>query len=403
MKLSARIFVLIVLCLAAVFTPALAQEEPPGIEALLDISSKQYGGGQGARPSYTSFTPDGQGGGTISGLKWFITQEKVTIRIEIADTVVAGVKAKNNGAYSYQSIVSKGIKVSMDVEEVGPIVIDVPEATTKNLHIVPKTAADGTDYTAFTGLAVYEQSNAPLINISVAGQSFQAKGFSAAFSGDMNSGFGTWNVALESAVIPVSAFPDEKFKRDMTESFGYEKFDVGFDGSFIIAAKDKKIDVGYAVRARARDVGAVEFAFAAQEIPARLAAVLKEIQAGKEPDMGKLMPSLFGIKISRFKLRFVDDSVTNKALDFAAGKQGKTVDALKAEGAAIIQLGLGQLRVPEFTQSVVAAYQAFVKNPGNISVEINPAQPVAIAALMGLMAAPQTAIQTLGVKVEANK
>lgn len=403
MKTSARLFVLIVFAFAASFNLAQAQDEPPGIKALLDLTAEQYSGAGAARPTYSSVTPDGNGGGTINGLTIAMSQDKVNITIKIAETVVTGVKAKDNGTYSYASIVSKDIKMSMDIEDVGPIVVDIPEATTKNLHIVSKTSPDGTDYTAFTGLAVYEAGAAPIIKVSIAGQSFVAKGFATNFSGDMNTGFGKWNVALESAVIPVSAFPDPTFRKDMKESFGYEQFDVGFNGSFIIAAKDKKVDLAYAVRAKAVDVGAVEFALAAQEIPARLAAVLKDIQTGKEPDMGKIMPSLFGIKISRFKLRFVDDSITNKALDFAANKQGKTVDALKAEGAALIQLALGQLRLPEFTKSVVAAYNAFTQKPGNISIEANPAQPVAIAALMGLMAAPQAAIQTLGVKVEANK
>lgn len=403
MKYSARFLVLIIFAFASSFNLAQAMDEPPGIKALLDVTALQYKGAGASRPTYASITPDGKGGGTLADLKWSMTQKDVTVIFAIAKTVVSGVSKRDSGKYSYELIESSDIKISMVIPEAGPIEINIPVTTTKNLHILPRAAPGAADYSAFTGLVVYEAGSVPVINITTGGQTFQANGFSTAFAGDKETGLGKWDVALKSVVIPVSAIPDPNFQKDMQERFGYEQFDVGFNLSAAIKAKQGNVDIAYAARTVARDVGAIEFALAGQDIPAQLAAVLKDVQAGSPPNIGKIMPLLLGIKVSRFQLRFVDHSVTKKALDFAAYKQGKTVDTLKAEGAAMIQLGLGQLRIPEFTASVVAAYKAFVSNPVNISLEAKPAQPVAFATLMGMMAAPGVAIQALGVKVEANK
>ena len=90
-------------------------------------------------------------------------------------------------------------------------------------------------------------------------------------------------------------------------------------------------------------------------------------------------------------------------LAFAAKEQGTTVETMTSNGAALIQVGLMQLNLPEFSKTVIEAYNAFVKNPKNISIEASPEAPVTLATLMGLLAAPAKAIETLGVKVEANK
>ena len=403
MKHRIQLFVFVFLSFALLPLTSYANDEPPGVKALLDSVAKQYQGMGSERPTYGSIDLDGSGGATLNDVQWSLKQPEVEGKFKISKVVISGVSQRASGAYSFKSISSENITMTMDLPDVGPMVISIPLATSSNIHILPEQSADGMDYSAFLGVAVYETSSVPLIRLTIAGQSFDAKNFTTKWQGDPETGFGKWDISLQNVVVPVSAFPEEDFKRDMKEEFGIEQFDLALDASAAVSGQDKKLNIAYGLRFTGKQIGDFEFAFAGQDIPGELAAVLKDLQSGKEPNMGQLMPLIIGIKFAKLKLRFVDNDFTAKMLKFAAKKEGTTVEEMTANGAAMIQLGLMQLNLPEFSKSVVGAYNAFVKDPQNISFEASPETPVAIATLMGLMAAPSMAIKTLGVKIEANK
>ena len=403
MKHRFQLFILIFLSFAVSPLTSYAAEEPPAIAKLLDMVARQNAAAGGNRPVYEKLEADGFGGATLTNLQWSIKKRDMDGQFTVEKVVISGVSKRPSGAYSIESIKSQNALIVFNMPEAGPIRIAIPTASSTNTHLLPYPSPDGIDYTAILGTAVYESSSVPLITISVAGQTFDAKGFSSKWSGDPETGFGKWDVSMQSVVIPVKAFPNPEFQRDMKEEFGFEQFNLAFDGSVAVTGKDKNLNIAYGLRLRGKNIGDIEFAFAGQEIPAQLAAILKQAQTGKKPNMGQLMPLIVGIKFSKLKLRFVDDNFTAKMLAFAAKKQNTTVEQLTANGAALVQIGLMQLNMPEFSQSVVAAYNAFVKDPQNISVEASPEKPVAVSTLMGLMAAPAVAIKTLGVKVEANK
>lgn len=401
MKHRIQLFVLVFFSMALLPLTSFAAEEPPAVAALLDSMKRQaevYD-----RPTYDSIEPDGSGGAVLYGVTWALKQPEVTMTVKIEQLDIAGVSQRASGSYSFKNITSKNIVMSMELPDVGPITIKIPSAPARNLHLLPALSADGNDYSAFLGSVVYEHSAVPLTIVTVAGQTFEIKNMVAAWTGDADTGFGKWDFSMESAVVPVSAIPNPDFQKDMKEEFGIERIDLSMDGSASITGKNSNLDVAYAFRFTGKKIGSFEFALAAQDIPGAMGAVLKELQAGKEPNMGQLMPLVIGIKFAKLKMRFVDDNFTAKMLEFAAKKQGTTVEAMTSNGAALIQVGLMQLRLPEFSKTVLEAYNAFVKNPQNISIEASPEAPIAMSTLMGLMAAPAAAIKTLGVKVEANK
>jgi len=403
MKHRVSLFVLIFF--SFVFFPLTSQasEEPAGVKALLDSLERQYKASGSERPSYESIEVDSDGGATLYNINWEISQPDVQGDVKIEKLIISGTSQRQNGAYSFKSIVTENIVMTLDIPDTGPMVVKIPDTQTRNIHILPEQSSDGVDYSAFLGAVVYEESTIAVINVSIDGHSFDAKNITTLWKGNPETGFGKWDVSLQSLVIPVSAFPDDEFQRDMKEEFGFEEFDLAADISASITGQNGKINMAYGFRFKGKRIGDFEMAFAGQDIPGELANVLKEIQAGKEPSMGQLMPLIMGIKFNKLKLRFVDDDFTAKMLKFAAKKEGTTVEAMTADGAAFLRIGLMQLNMPEFSQKVIDAYNTFVKNPENISVEASPAAPVAIATLMGMMMAPAMAIKTLGVKVEANK
>ncbi|VAV86400.1 hypothetical protein MNBD_ALPHA08-2106 [hydrothermal vent metagenome] len=401
MKHHLQLFVLVFFSLAATSLSAFAQEEPPAVAAYLDAMKRQAEGY--SRPSYGSIEPDGQGGAVLNDVNWSMKQPDAEITVKFGRMVISGVSQRPSGAYSFKSVLTENIIMSMDLPDTGPITIKIPSAPATNVHILPESSGDGIDYSDLLGAMVYEASTIPVISILVAGQSFDIKNTTIKWSGDPDTGLGKWDFLLESAVVPVSAIPNPKFQKDMKEEFGIEQFDLGIEGSASIIGQNDKFDIAYAIRLTGKQIGNFEFAIAAQEIPGKLAAELKQLQAGKQPNMGQIMPLVIGVKLAKLKIRFVDNNFARKMMAFAAKEQGTTVETMTSNGAALIQVGLMQLNLPEFSKTVIEAYNAFVKNPKNISIEASPEAPVTLATLMGLLAAPAKAIETLGVKVEANK
>jgi len=404
MKQRLQLLIIVFFSFVAMPIAAHAADTPPAVQAFLNALKRQYNqAGADVTPKFGDITPDGNGGATITNIESSFVKKEFKGGVKISKVILSGASKNSNGTWSFKSINLENAEIAMTLPDVGPLIVKIPSATTSNVHLLPMKNADGLDYSQLLGTLVYEQSIVPVVNFSVAGQSFDAKNLVTTWNGDPATGFGVWNTKMDSVIIPVDAIPNPKFQKDMKETFGYNKFNLSFDGNFAVKGANQKLDVAYALRLTGKNIGSFDFAFAAQDIPAQLLAVLKDVQAGSKPNMGKMMPLLIGIKLSHFKLGFVDDSITNKVLDFAAKKRGTTRDALAANGAAMIQIGLGQMRAPEFTKSVIAAYNTFMKDPKNITLEAKPESPVAMAALMGMMGAPAAALQVLGVSVVSNK
>ncbi|MBN9241527.1 MAG: hypothetical protein J0I98_01910 [Mesorhizobium sp.] len=103
-------------------------------------------------------------------------------------------------------------------------------------------------------------------------------------------------------------------------------------------------------------------------------------------------------------IRFDDDSLTNKVLDYAAKQQGMTAKDIANQAKAIVPFGMAQLNNPELTAQVSAAVNKFLDNPKSLEIAAKPASPVPFALLMANgMANPLDLPKTLGLSVTANE
>lgn len=104
-------------------------------------------------------------------------------------------------------------------------------------------------------------------------------------------------------------------------------------------------------------------------------------------------------------LRFDDDSLTGKVLDFLAAQQGMKGPDLANQAKAIVPFLMAQLNNPELTTQVTAAVSAYLDEPKSIQVTAEPANGVPFAVIMaGAMSpSPQDLTKTLGVTVTANE
>jgi hypothetical protein len=103
-------------------------------------------------------------------------------------------------------------------------------------------------------------------------------------------------------------------------------------------------------------------------------------------------------------IRFDDDSLTGKVLDFVAKQQGMKAKDIANQAKAIIPFGMAQLNNPALTEQVTNAVSAYLDNPKSLEISAKPASPVPFSLIMaGGMSNPLDLPKTLGVSVTANQ
>lgn len=102
-------------------------------------------------------------------------------------------------------------------------------------------------------------------------------------------------------------------------------------------------------------------------------------------------------------IKFTDDSLTNKVLEYVAKQQNSTPKDIAGMAKGMVPFMLAKLNNPELTQQASAAVTAFLENPKSLTISAKPAAPVPFAVLAaGGMGDPTSLPKTLGVTVTAN-
>ena len=103
------------------------------------------------------------------------------------------------------------------------------------------------------------------------------------------------------------------------------------------------------------------------------------------------------------EIRFDDDGITKRALDFAGKKQGADGEQLAATIKMMAPILLASYKLDDIADSVSAALNTYLDNPKNFTIRANPPQPVPFPNLMATgMNEPQALTKLLSVTVEAN-
>jgi hypothetical protein len=88
-------------------------------------------------------------------------------------------------------------------------------------------------------------------------------------------------------------------------------------------------------------------------------------------------------------IRYDDDSLTNKVLDYVGKQQGMSAKDIANQVKAIIPFGMAQLQNPELTAQVSAAVGKFLDDPQSLEISAEPPSAVPFALIMaGAMANP---------------
>lgn len=102
-------------------------------------------------------------------------------------------------------------------------------------------------------------------------------------------------------------------------------------------------------------------------------------------------------------IKFEDNSLTNKLLDFQAAKQGTDRKSLIGMAKAVLPFTMAQLNKPEFTQQLTEVVGTFLENPKSIEIIAKPAEPLTFLELVTAGSAqPQNLIDVLELQAKAN-
>jgi hypothetical protein len=376
---------------------ALAQETHPVVDAMLKNLEAQYK----IKPMIARQSSDATSA-TIEGLEFSMPVEsggsgKISVgRIELRD-----IADKGNGLYEIGQATYSDTSMNFGVEGQS-FTISVPQSSAESQFIKVAEADPSAADRFRTSLNIARHMSAGPMTITAAGQTITVDGMDMTWDGDPVTGAGKSVLKISNVVVPESTLalidPTGTLKQ-----LGYSNlaFDLGGEGTMSNDGTNFGMDFDFYYAGK--DMGTMRFGTAVSGVPLAAIAELQKTEPGKEPDMNALMPQLTGVQIGRIVFRFEDASITKKILPMIAQMQGMDEATFIANAGAMAQIGLAELRSPDFTQKAVTAISTFLNDPQSITIAAKPAAPVTVMQLMALDPSnPAAAIEQLGISVTAN-
>jgi len=104
-------------------------------------------------------------------------------------------------------------------------------------------------------------------------------------------------------------------------------------------------------------------------------------------------------------VRFDDDSLTKKVLDYVGAQQGMTGADIANQVKAMVPILLAQAKLADLVQPASEAITKYLDDPQSLEVSAEPGSPVPFALIIAgaMSGAPQDLVKTLGVKITANE
>jgi len=381
--------------------PAQAQDVPPVVEAILKSWEQQTK----LKPTYDKLDVDSSGNVTITNLSSSMAAggNNSGVKITIGEVALQDISDAGDGLYEIGSAKFSAMKMDVAGPEGQAFTIDMPEGSAEGWYI--KVLADNPTPLDMmrSSMSIARKMSSGKMTANVMGQTITSDGYVSTWDGDPATGAGTFSTKIANVVIPEGAIaaidPTGSLKQ-----IGYTDLVFDMEAGGTVALEGENVSMEFSFAYAGKDMGAVKVSVAASDIPLAVYGEFQKAQTmGKEPDFAALMPQLQNISLNHFNFRFEDASLTKRLLPMAAAMQGMDEATMVANAGAMLQMGLMQLNNQAFTDQVVGAVNAFLKDPKSITIALKPAAPVKVQQLMTLNPAdPGAAINLLGVSVTAN-
>ena len=403
---------LMTLCLAWVMLAAAPATlfakpaEPAIVKLILDTFETKYG----QRPTYEAME---QTGGAIT-LRRF--------------SFIAGEQGADNAPYAVaQSLVLENPTVddtglhhlarlelkALHVEERGGgkgLQVDIPLLVMEDVSILPPEAARNPIEKLTAGAFLAARTQIGEIRFSKPGNPpLTLRGFRYDWQGDRRTSAGKGTFDLGKLAIPASLLSG-KTGNDPLKELGYDELVFTGSGNYDASWDDEqKMHLDLTFRLGAEKAGFQEFAITDLAIPLGLLEKLSDMKKQKElgdaldKDPAAAMALADGLTLRGLKLSWIDRSLTSRLLEMNARKKGISRQAYIETLLAYPQILLMQLGLPRLAAEATPQLRAFLMNPKSLSISVHAQAPMDLKTLMTLMADPAGLVETLNLKVEANK
>lgn len=324
---------------------------------------------------------------------------------KIGDVTMEGVEETDDGGYYVETVSFPDVNVNED----GTIV------TAKDLQLSGLTIPGDPNGSTIDSIVLYESASSGPITVNVKGKDvFSVTETSANLTRqDGDAGF-DFDANLTGIKANLAEVEDPK-ARDTIQKLGLSEVagEISLNGSWTLA------DGKFTLEEYAFDFANIgklnlsldisgytlEFMKALQE-----ATKTAQAQAGganaeqANQALGLAMMGLVQqLTFNGASIRFEDDSITARLLEYFGKEQGVSGEQLAQSLKGMTPLMLAQLNIPELQNQISAAVNSYLDDPKSLTVSANPANPVPFPMIMGAaMGAPNTIPQVLGVTVTAN-
>lgn len=320
-------------------------------------------------------------------------------QVALGAIVMNGVAETGDGSYTVESvslsdytIEEDGIKVSISGASLSDLVLPAEGGEKTLRSIIP-----------YTGMT--------LANVNVTGpdgEIFNMANLDATMNIPDDGSQASYTSTVESFTVNSASFPEAE-ARAAFAALGYSTLEGSLDANGIWNPEDGRMTIDRMAFA-VKDAGILDFnmdiaGYTVEFIESLQSMQKKMMEEGEDESTGIAMLGLMQqITFNSAKIRFDDNSLTNKILDFVAAQQGMKRSDIANQAKAILPFALAQLNNPEFTAQITSAVSAYLDDPQSIEVSAEPGTPLPIAMLIaGGMSAPENLPNQLGVKVTANQ
>jgi len=347
-------------------------------EAVANALGKALASEQGAQYTFASASEAGSDV-TISGLT--VTQPNNQGQFTFANTVVSGAEEAQGGGFTAETVTMTDGTLSGDGTG------KIASATVEGVTILPEATV--TERKLSSGF-VYENATASGITFTPKDQQGEitVREASVRFGNVVDGEPQQSSGSVTDITVPASLVSNEQFQ---LSALGYDQlsFDVSWDAERTPETGD--LDIRDATLSL-ENGGTLKLTGQAANVP--VAA-----PGSDEMDTAALMNAA----VKTVTLRYDDQSLAGRVLDYFAKQQGLERQQFAEQIAGALPLIVGAIGNPAFQEQLVGAVGTFLRDPKSLTITLAPPSPVPGSAIMQtVQTAPQTLPDQLGVRIEAN-
>jgi hypothetical protein len=376
---------------------ARAGKEVPVVAALCDALEAQLG----VRPVYRKVKKAKDGTITIRGLTTEVKKDKATDRkikatLSVEHIILSGISKDSDGLFDVRNVKLTNLIFISDEDAEAGSALRLPEVSITHLYL---KAANGEPSAGGTILPFGVQAQNMVAKngvFSSGGTSLHVGSIQASWQGDANSGTGQTDLRINDIHYPVSAIRRSDPSGVVLALIGGGDLILDLWGSAVTGVDGGTFEA--ALSARALGKLKVAGSFAGPSL-----GVLASAPSASQSDAALPATAVGPIMISRFAIRFEDQSLTGKLVAMLAAEQGVGPEKLIAKAAAAVELGLEDVNNETFIAQLKNAVHSYLTKPKSFTVKSELAQPMPIGLFVESAAEdPSVFLSQVPVSVTAN-